>query len=98
MASSLACLRRRCGRISFVDVVVAVDAASCDAATCFPAFVLTAAIELCSSLLDCQNASFNNEFLPKKFLLNEFRLFLTIAAPILCDGVVEKAWLRGGGV
>lgn len=90
--------RRRCGRVSSVDVVVVEGVASCEVAACFPVPMFTEAIELCSSLLDCQNASFNNEFFPKKFLLNEFRLFPTITAPILYDEVVEKACLKGIGV
>src|SRR5690242_20521372 len=54
-------------------------------------------MELWRSLLDCQNVSFNSEFLPKKFLLNDVRLFPTATAPDLCDGIVEKACRKGIG-
>jgi hypothetical protein len=80
-----------------VHVLLVVVVASCAAAGWRP-FGLTAAIELCSSRLDCQNVSFNSEFLPKKSLLNEFRLFPTATVPDLCDGMVEKACRKGIGV
>lgn len=67
------------------------------AAGAVAASVLTAAMELWRSLLDCQNVSFNSEFLPKKFLLNDVRLFPTATAPDLCDGIVEKACRKGIG-
>ncbi len=95
----MARFRRRWGSTSsvlvVVVVVVVVLVASC---TGGPSCVLPAAIELCRSLLDCQNVSFNSEFLPKKSLLNDVRVFPTATAPDLCDGMVEKACRNGIGV
>lgn len=81
-----------------VGVGVGAVVASCAAASCALPAVLTAAIELCTSRRDCQKPSFSIEFLPKKSLLNELRLFPTATAPDRCDGMVEKAWRRGIGV